>query len=106
MIALLRLPPKELVDREKEGLSWKFRPEVENSERKLCGSASEFYHEPFFDSEGNISASLYTIRARRRPGEFMHKDLIPNVLNEGDSVPSLGGRDTEEFLNFVQKMLQ
>jgi hypothetical protein len=63
MIALLG-PPKELVDRAKEGLSWKFRPEVENSDGKLCGSASEFYHGPFFDSEGNISASIYTTQSQ------------------------------------------
>ena len=58
MIALLGPPPKELIDREKEGLDWKFRPEVENPEGKLCGSASEFYGGPFFDSEGNISAHV------------------------------------------------
>ena len=66
MIALLGPPPKELVDREKEGLGWKFRPEMENSDGKLCGRASEFYRGPFFDSEGIISASIYFIRARRR----------------------------------------
>lgn len=63
MVALLGPPPKELCDREKEGLGWKFRPEVENSEGKLCGSASEFYGGPFFDSQGNISGSICSIRA-------------------------------------------
>ncbi|KAK3177930.1 hypothetical protein OEA41_000062 [Lepraria neglecta] len=90
MIALLGPPPKELVDREKEGLSWKFRPEVENFEGKPCRSASEFYGGPFFDSEG----------------EFMHKDLIPDAFNMGVSVLSLERKDKEEFLKFVQKMLQ
>ena len=52
MIALLGPPPKELIDREKEGLGWKFRPEVNNPEGKLCGRASDFYRGPFFDSEG------------------------------------------------------
>jgi hypothetical protein len=63
MIALLGPSPKELCDREKEELGWKFRPEVENSEGKLCGSASEFYGGPFFDSQGNISGSICNIRA-------------------------------------------
>lgn len=60
MIALLGHPPKELIDREKEGLGWNFTPEVENSEGKLCKKASEFYGGPFFDSEGNISATTFT----------------------------------------------
>ena len=58
MIALLGPPPKELIDRERRGLSWKFRPEVENPEGKLCGSASEFYGGPFFDSEGITSTDV------------------------------------------------
>ncbi|KAL9133445.1 MAG: hypothetical protein Q9175_005381 [Cornicularia normoerica] len=90
MIALLGPPPKALINREREGLGWKFRPEVENSEGKLCGSASEFYGGSFFDSEG----------------EFMHKNLIPDSFNMDGSVLSLEGKDKEEFLNFVQKMLQ
>ena len=51
MIALLESPPKELVDREKEGLGWRFKPEVENPEGKLCGSACEFNGGPFFGSK-------------------------------------------------------
>jgi hypothetical protein len=54
MISLLGSPPKELTDREREGLGWRFKPEVENSEGKLCGNACEFYGGPFFDSEGNV----------------------------------------------------
>lgn len=58
MVALLGLPPKELIDREREGLGWNFRPEVQNPDGKLCGNASEFYGGPFFDSEGTISGSI------------------------------------------------
>lgn len=36
----------------------------------------------------------------------MYKDLIPHACNMGVSVPSLEGKDKEEFLNLVQKMLQ
>lgn len=45
-----------IIDREKGGLVWKFRPELKNSGQTLqkC-NANEFYGGPFFDSEGNIS---------------------------------------------------
>lgn len=36
----------------------------------------------------------------------MHKDLIPDAFNIGVSVLSLEGKEKEEFLNFVLKMLQ
>lgn len=36
----------------------------------------------------------------------MHKDIISDSFNMGDAVPSLKGKDKEEFLNFVQKLLQ
>ncbi|KAL9099213.1 MAG: hypothetical protein Q9163_005256 [Psora crenata] len=90
MIALLGPPPKELIDREREGFVWKFKPEVENPEGKLCGSANEYYGGPFFDSQG----------------EFMHRNLIPDGINLADTVLSLEGWRKEEFLDFVQKMLQ
>lgn len=110
MIALLGSPPKELVGREKEGLRWKFRPEVENSESKLCASASEFFGGPFFDSEGNLSTSTCTIKHRLGSslylGAFMRKDLIPNAIGLQKSVLSLEGKDKDEFLRFVQKMLR
>ena len=52
MIGLLGSPPKEIREREQEGLRWRFKPEVENPEDKLCGSVSEFYGGPFFDANG------------------------------------------------------
>ena len=65
MIALLGPPPKELIDREKEGLGWRFKPEVENSDGKLCRTASEFYGGPLFDSRGKIpDSSVYYKRKR------------------------------------------
>ena len=54
MIALLGRPPKELIDREREGLGWRFKPEVNNPQGRSCGNASEYYGGPFFDSEGKI----------------------------------------------------
>lgn len=58
MIALLGPPPKELIDREKEGLRWNSGPRVTNSEGKLCRKASEFYGGPFFDSTGKFISSV------------------------------------------------
>ena len=52
MIALLGPPPKELVEREKEGLRWNWAPAAQNPEGKLCTKASEFYGGPFFDENG------------------------------------------------------
>ena len=36
----------------------------------------------------------------------MYKDLIPHDFNMRDSVRSIEGKDKEQFLNFVRKMLQ
>lgn len=36
----------------------------------------------------------------------MNKHLIPDAFKIRDSVPSLEGKDKEEFLIFVQNMLQ
>lgn len=36
----------------------------------------------------------------------MHKDLIPVAFDMESSVLSLEGKDKDEFLKFVQKMLQ
>jgi hypothetical protein len=52
MIALLGLPPKELVARELQMRKWNFAPAVENDENKLCYKAYQFYKGPFFDNKG------------------------------------------------------
>ncbi|TKA70545.1 hypothetical protein B0A49_05806, partial [Cryomyces minteri] len=90
MIALLGPPPRELLERGREGRRWKWVPAIEDREGKLCERASDFYGGPFFDSEG----------------EFMHKDLIPGDRNLLDTIPSLQGEDKLLFLAFVRKMLQ
>lgn len=90
MIVLLGHPPNELFKREREGRKWRWKPAIENSEGKLCESASEFYEGPFFNLEG----------------EFIYKHLIPSHLNLADSIVSLEGEDKRLFLEFVGKMLQ
>jgi len=52
MIALLGLPPKELVARELEMRKWNFAPALKNAEDKLCHKTYQFYRGPFFDNEG------------------------------------------------------
>ncbi len=39
------------------------------------------------------------------PGEFMHKDLIPNNASLENSVTSLEGEDKQLFLDFMKKVL-
>ncbi|TKA60481.1 hypothetical protein B0A49_05934, partial [Cryomyces minteri] len=51
MIALLGPPPRELLERGREGRRWKWVPAIEDREGKLCERASDFYGGPFFDSE-------------------------------------------------------
>ena len=46
MIALLGPARKELINREQEGLGWRFKPEVDNPEGKSCGTASESMEAP------------------------------------------------------------
>lgn len=58
MIALLGSPPKELIDREREGLGWSWTPAAQNSEGKLCKTASEWYGGPFFDENGRLPVQL------------------------------------------------
>ncbi|KAI1905612.1 hypothetical protein LOZ52_006769 [Ophidiomyces ophidiicola] len=90
MIALFGPPPKELLEREREGLSWKWTPAAHNEEGKLCNTASEWYGGPFFDEHG----------------EFLHKHLIPSELRLEDTVTCLGEKQKAEFLFFAKKMLQ
>lgn len=52
MIALLGPPPKELLDRERDGRRWNFAPAITNAAGKLCTKAYEWYGGRFFDEEG------------------------------------------------------
>jgi hypothetical protein len=52
MIALFGPPPKELLDREKDGRRWNFAPTIQNSAGKVCKKAYEWYDGPFFDDTG------------------------------------------------------
>ncbi|KAG4441023.1 hypothetical protein IFR05_003478 [Cadophora sp. M221] len=89
MIALLGPRPRKLVDQERDKCTWKWGPAIENSEGKLCDSASTYYGGPFFDSRS----------------EFMHKDLVPSHLHLTNSVTSLQESEKNLFLVSVRKML-
>lgn len=52
MIALLGPPPKELIDREREGMTQKLPSDFRNENGKLCQNASEWFGGPFFDADG------------------------------------------------------
>lgn len=63
MIALLGPPPKELIAREREGLTLKWAPAAHNADGKLCTTASEWFGGPFFDENGKhmlISATRFS----------------------------------------------
>ncbi|KAM5453273.1 hypothetical protein McanMca71_004361 [Microsporum canis] len=61
MISLLGPPPKELIDRERDGISWKWAPAAQNESGKMCNTASEWYGGPFFGENGTALISLYDI---------------------------------------------
>lgn len=56
MVALLGLPPKELLDREKEWGGVKWSRAFPDMEGKLVWTAREYYGGPFFDSEGIVAS--------------------------------------------------
>ncbi|RJE21391.1 Protein kinase domain protein [Aspergillus sclerotialis] len=90
MIALLGPPPKELIQREKEGLKWNWAPAVQNAEGRTYTTASEWFGGPFFDENG----------------EFLHKSLIPQNLKMEDTIHALEGGKKDQFLAFARKMLR
>ncbi|KAM5434748.1 hypothetical protein MferCBS31731_006520 [Microsporum ferrugineum] len=61
MISLLGPPPKELIDRERDGISWKWAPAAQNESGKMCNTASEWYGGPFFGGNGIALIALYDI---------------------------------------------
>ncbi|KAL1983368.1 hypothetical protein VTN96DRAFT_10427 [Rasamsonia emersonii] len=90
MIALLGPPPKELLDRERDGRRWNFAPAIRNAAGKLCTKAYEWYGGPFFDENGN----------------FLYEHLVPRHLLLEDTVTSLHGEEKQQFLDFASQMLQ
>ncbi|CZS88737.1 related to serine/threonine-protein kinase [Rhynchosporium agropyri] len=84
MIALLGLPPAELVARGIEMRKWNFTPAIENDEAKLCHKAYQFYKGPFFDNEGT----------------FLYPELVPKLGLES-TISSLEGEEKRAFLEFV-----
>jgi len=83
MIALLGLPPKELVARELEMHKWNFAPAVENDEDKPCHKAYQFYKDPFSDNEGttrppSFLRGKFTLMCAYR--QILYPNLIPTKL--------------------------
>ncbi|TAQ91348.1 hypothetical protein B7494_g365 [Chlorociboria aeruginascens] len=85
MIALLGPPPKDLIMCEHRMRAWNFAPAIENDEHKLCHKAYEFYHGPFFNSEG----------------KFLYLDLVPSNLKLENTISALDGEEKNAFLEFV-----
>ncbi|EEH33745.2 hypothetical protein PAAG_04794 [Paracoccidioides lutzii Pb01] len=88
MIALLGLPPNQLLAKSDAMAEYKWPDPTMNASGKICSNPREFFHGPSFNQ-----------------GKFLHNDLIP-VRKLEDSVPSLDERERELFLSFVRDMLQ
>ncbi|CZT42280.1 uncharacterized protein RSE6_02141 [Rhynchosporium secalis] len=86
MIALLGLPPAELVAREIEMRRWNFAPAIEDDEAKLCHKAYQFYKGPFFDDN---------------EGTFLYPELVPPKLGLEGTISSLEDEEKRAFLDFV-----
>ncbi|KAJ5799272.1 uncharacterized protein N7518_001340 [Penicillium psychrosexuale] len=84
MIALLSPPPKELITREREGLTWKWAPAAHNTAGEMCNTASEWFGGPFFNEN----------------------DLIPHNPRIEDTVSTLEGGQKEQFLAFAKNILR
>ncbi|KAG5205245.1 CMGC protein kinase [Trichophyton interdigitale] len=90
MIALLGPPPMTMIQRERDGMEWKWAPAAQNAAGKMCNTASEWYGGPFFDENG----------------EFRNKEVIPSGISLDDTVTCLEGEHKVQFLTFARKMLQ
>lgn len=68
MIALLGPPPKTMIQRERDGMEWKWAPAAQNAAGKMCNTASEWYSGPFFDENGKPACSIHHIPAKLLTG--------------------------------------
>ncbi|CZT07638.1 related to protein kinase [Rhynchosporium agropyri] len=90
MIALLGLPPKALLERERSFRKLTFTPEIQNPKGESCRNAFQYFGGPFFDDNG----------------VFVRKDLIPQRLGITVTITLFQEEEKQQFLDFVSKMLQ
>ncbi|KAE8392792.1 kinase-like domain-containing protein [Aspergillus alliaceus] len=87
-IALLGLPPSELVTRAYSMLDHKLPESLRGEDGKFCESSEQYFEGPFFDRD--------TI--------FLHNDLTPNQTL-ADALPFLEEKERENFLSFIKMMM-
>lgn len=58
MIALLGPPPRTLLEKSKAMAKHNWPYPVSNDTGELCNSAEEFFHGPFFNAEGELTAAI------------------------------------------------
>lgn len=58
MIALLGPPPRILLEKSKAMAKHHWPYPVRNDTGELCNSAEEFFHGPFFNAEGELTAAI------------------------------------------------
>ena len=106
MIALLGPPPSELLAKSKAMSKHKWPQPVTNNTGQVCNNAQEFFHGPFFDTEGGLItiSHINTPHTDCVQDEFYYSDVIPSRTLE-DTTPFLEEKDREAFLSFVRQML-
>lgn len=109
MIALLGPPPRTLLEKSKAMAKHNWPYPVSNDTGELCNSAEEFFHGPFFNAKGELTAAI----SMSIPNiltffffwdEFRYSEFIPS-LKLGDTTTILEEKDREAFLSFARQML-
>ncbi|RAL15370.1 putative protein kinase [Aspergillus homomorphus CBS 101889] len=88
MIALLGLPPPEIMQRYQYMREYSWPEPVRREDDRVCETAEEHFCGPFFDNNGR----------------FLYEDLIPD-RKVGDTVSFLEGEEKEAFLDLAKGML-
>lgn len=89
MIALLGLPPRELLKRSNLMSQCPWPGAIQNDAGKLCRTPQDYFGGPFFNGEG----------------KFLYESLIPARTLESAVPSSLGEEERQSFLSFASQML-
>ncbi|KAK2796375.1 hypothetical protein FQN50_009591 [Emmonsiellopsis sp. PD_5] len=107
MIALLGLPPPEIIQRYQYMREYLWPEPVRREDGRLCETAEEYFCGPFFDQKGitgfPISNESFS-DLQNILGCFLYEDLIPD-RKISDTSSFLGAEEKEGFLDLVNEML-
>ncbi|KAJ5239770.1 hypothetical protein N7468_004389 [Penicillium chermesinum] len=107
MIALLGLPPPEIMQRYQYMREYSWPEPVRREDGRICETAEEYFCGPFFDAKGitelHISNESFS-DSHTILGRFLYEDLIPNRKLD-DTISFLEGDEKEAFLDLAKGML-